>query len=334
MKVLDLNVSDPKLWDSPDKAKELFSEKSEIESKLNLYNLRLSEYNNLSELFELSENENDVSLMNETENNLNLLYSNLKLDYLSLIMNEKEDSCSAYLEIHSGAGGTEACDWAFMLSRMYIRWAEQHNYKIEIIDEHAGDETGFKSLIIQISGLNVYGWLKYETGVHRLVRISPFDSNKRRHTSFASVAVYPVIDDTIKVDINEKDLKIDTYRASGAGGQHVNKTDSAVRITHIPTGIVVQCQNERSQFKNKDVALGMLKSKLYDLELKKKQEEKDKFNALKTKIDFGTQIRSYVLQPYQLVKDLRTGFENTNVSFVLDGGIDGFLSSVLLSKIK
>jgi peptide chain release factor 2 len=233
------------------------------------------------------------------------------------------------LEINAGAGGTEAQDWAEMLSRMYLRWADKRNFKWEILDENAGDEAGIKSITIKIIGHQAYGWLKKESGVHRLVRISPFDSNARRHTSFASIWIYPEIDDSIEVLVEEKDLRIDTYRASGAGGQHVNKTESAIRITHKPTGIVVQCQNDRSQHKNRAQAMAMLKARLYELELRQREEKINNDNALKTDIGWGHQIRSYVLQPYQLVKDSRTGVEIGNAQSVLDGNIDVFLESAL-----
>ncbi len=234
-----------------------------------------------------------------------------------------------YLEIHAGAGGTESQDWAQMLRRMYARWSEKKKSKFEIISEHRGDEAGIKSSILKISGSYMYGWLKSESGVHRLVRISPFDSGARRHTSFASVWVYPVVDDSIKIDIQEKDIRIDTYRSSGAGGQHVNTTDSAVRITHLPTNIVVQCQNERSQHKNKETCFNMLKARLYKYEIQKKEEASESLAKSKTDIGWGHQIRSYVLQPYQLVKDLRNNLENSDPEGVLDGDIDGFLESAL-----
>ena len=282
------------------------------------------------ELHNIAISENDEQSKVEIENSLEIFFKKLSKEKLDLMLNGEADSNSAYLEIHSGAGGTEACDWAEMLLRMYLRWAEKHNFKVSLIEEHSGDEAGIKSATLEIDGRNVYGWLKGESGIHRLVRISPFDSGARRHTSFASVWVYPVVDDKINIEINEKDLKIDTYRASGAGGQHVNKTDSAVRITHLPTGVVVQCQNERSQFKNKEIAMSMLKSRLYNLELQKRQEEADKINSTKSEIGWGSQIRSYVMQPYQMVKDLRTNHETSNVSAVLDGDIDDFLSSTLL----
>lgn len=281
-------------------------------------------------MLDLAKSENDTELVSDTEKQIDEFEASLEQIRLSLMLNGEADNLPAYIEIHSGAGGTEACDWAQMLLRMYIRWGEKHRFKVDLIEEHAGDEAGIKSATLQITGVDVYGWLKGESGIHRLVRISPFDSNARRHTSFASVWVYPVVDDKIEIHIDEKDLRIDTYRSSGAGGQHVNKTDSAVRITHIPTGIVVQCQNERSQFKNKDVAMNMLKSRLYNLELEKRAEEEAKINASKAENGWGSQIRSYVLQPYQMIKDLRTNYETSNIEATLDGDIDGFLSATLL----
>ncbi len=244
------------------------------------------------------------------------------------------DGNDTFLELHAGAGGTEAQDWADILLRMYTRWAEKHNYKVELLEQSDGEEAGIKSAVIRISGHNAYGWLKTESGVHRLVRISPFDANARRHTSFASAWVYPVIDDTIQIDINPADCKIDTYRSSGAGGQHVNKTESAVRITHQPTGIVVSCQTQRSQFQNKETAWNMLRARLYELELKKREEQSSEVEESKSEIGWGYQIRSYVLQPYQMVKDLRTQVETSNVRAVLDGEIDLFLEASLASKIK
>ena len=244
-------------------------------------------------------------------------------------MNEEADPNNSFLEIHAGAGGTESQDWAEMLQRMYIRWAESKNFKISLLQESRGEEAGIKSTTIKISGSYSYGWLKRESGIHRLVRISPFDSNKRRHTSFASVWIYPEIDDKINIELNEADIRIDTFRASGAGGQHVNTTDSAIRITHIPSGIVVQCQNDRSQHKNKSNALAMLKSRMYDLELNKRKEEENKSNSNKKEIGWGNQIRSYVLHPYKMIKDLRTNYETSNTNDVLDGKIDKFLEKSL-----
>jgi peptide chain release factor 2 len=252
----------------------------------------------------------------------------MNLKYLTL-MNDEADQNNSFLEIHAGAGGTESQDWAEMLQRMYVRWAESKEFDISLLQESKGEEAGIKSSTIKISGDYVYGRLKRESGIHRLVRISPFDSNKRRHTSFASIWVYPEIDDKVEIEINEGDLRIDTYRASGAGGQHVNKTDSAVRITHIPTNIVVQCQSGRSQHKNKSDAMAMLKSRLYELELQKRKEEENIINSEKKDIGWGNQIRSYVLHPYKLIKDLRTNYESSNVSDVLDGNIDKFLEKSL-----
>ena len=252
----------------------------------------------------------------------------MNLKYLTL-MNDEADQNNSFLEIHAGAGGTESQDWAEMLQRMYVRWAESKEFDISLLQESKGEEAGIKSSTLKISGDYVYGWLKRESGIHRLVRISPFDSNKRRHTSFASIWVYPEIDDKVEIEINEGDLRIDTYRASGAGGQHVNKTDSAVRITHIPTHIVVQCQSGRSQHQNKSNAMAMLKSRLYELELQKRKEEENKINSQKKNIGWGNQIRSYVLHPYKLIKDLRTNYESSNVSDVLDGNIDKFLEKSL-----
>ncbi len=252
----------------------------------------------------------------------------MNLKYLTL-MNDEADQNNSFLEIHAGAGGTESQDWAEMLQRMYVRWAESKEFDISLLQESKGEEAGIKSSTLKISGDYVYGRLKRESGIHRLVRISPFDSNKKRHTSFASIWVYPEIDDKVEIEINEGDLRIDTYRASGAGGQHVNKTDSAVRITHIPTHIVVQCQSGRSQHKNKSDAMAMLKSRLYELELQRRKEEENKINSEKKDIGWGNQIRSYVLHPYKLIKDLRTNYESSNVSDVLDGNIDKFLEKSL-----
>ena len=265
------------------------------------------------------------------EKNLNLLYSTMKNTEAKCFLSNENDSFDCYLEIHAGAGGTESQDWADMLRRMYLKWADKKKFKVNIISEHKGDEAGIKSSTIKICGTYIYGWLKSESGVHRLVRISPFDSGARRHTSFASIWVYPVIDDSIKIDIQEKDLRIDTYRSSGAGGQHVNTTDSAVRITHLPTNIVVQCQNERSQHKNKETCYNMLKARLYEHEIKKKNESVQNIEDSKTDIGWGHQIRSYVLQPYRLVKDLRNNYEDTNPENVLDGDIDGFLENSLFN---
>lgn len=278
-------------------------------------------------MYELDPNdtliEKDINILSEKINNLKIL----------TLFKETIDDNNAFIFIQAGAGGTEAQDWAEMLSRMYKRWAERHNFELEVVDERIGDTAGLKNITYKISGKNVYGWLKSEIGVHRLVRISPFNANGKRQTSFASIDVWADINDDIEIEINDKDLRIDTYRSSGAGGQHVNKTDSAVRITHIPTNTVVTCQNERSQIQNKEMAMKILKSRLYDLELKKRKEIEDKEKENQKKIEWGSQIRNYVLYPYKLVKDVRTGFENTNSDAVLDGEIDSFMLEYLKSII-
>jgi peptide chain release factor 2 len=286
------------------------------------------------ELIELGEAEGDAGIVAEAEKALEKLRAEAARRELESLLSGEADGNDCYLEVHAGAGGTEAQDWAEMLLRMYARWAEAHGYKVEWLEESAGEEAGLKSATVKIAGPEAYGWLKTESGVHRLVRISPFDSNARRHTSFASVWVYPVVDEKIEVEVNDKDLRVDTYRASGAGGQHVNKTDSAVRITHLPSGIVVQCQSERSQHQNRARAFAMLRARLYDLELKKREAATEAMNAAKTDIGWGHQIRSYVLQPYQLVKDLRTGVETGNTGAVLDGDLDRFLGAALAARIE
>ncbi len=286
------------------------------------------------EMLELAEEENDLALTQESILAISSIHKESQKAHLLCLLSGAADTKNAYLEVNSGAGGTEACDWAGMLLRMYTRWADGRGYKVSMIDRHDGDEAGVKSATILIEGDMAYGWAKTETGVHRLVRISPFDSNARRHTSFASVAVTPVVDDTIEIEIDEKDLKIDTYRSSGAGGQHVNTTDSAIRITHIPTKIAVTCQAERSQHKNRATAMSMLKARLYEEEIRRQEAEQNETYDNKTEIGWVHQIRSYVLHPYQMVKDLRTGTENTQTQAVLDGKIDDFLEAALASKIK
>ena len=283
---------------------------------------------------ELASKENDVLVIKDCEKKANLLLREIKKIEVSCFLSGENDHLDTYLEIHAGAGGTESQDWAQMLRRMYSRWVEKKKNKFEIISEHKGDEAGIKSCILKVTGSYMYGWLKSESGVHRLVRVSPFDSGARRHTSFASVWIYPVLDESIKIDIQEKDIRIDTYRSSGAGGQHVNTTDSAVRITHLPTKIVVQCQNERSQHKNKETCFNMLKARLYEYEAQKQVKVSESLAKSKTDIGWGHQIRSYVLQPYQLVKDLRNNLENTDPDSVLDGDIDGFLESALYETRK
>lgn len=308
------------------------SEKTNLENAVQAYqNMEQSLHDNL-EIAELYEDDEQMS--SEILAELETLKTQADHQKLEALLSGEADHNDAYMEIHAGSGGTEAQDWAEMLLRMYVRWAEKHKYKVEYEEETQGDVAGLKSVTVKISGYNAYGWLKSESGVHRLVRISPFDSNARRHTSFSSVHVYPVIDDTIQIEINESDCRIDTYRASGAGGQHINKTDSAVRITHIPTGIVVQSQNQRSQFQNRDTAWKMLKAKLYEMELKKRSDAAQVERENLGDNGWGYQIRSYVLQPYRLVKDLRTGAETSDDRAVLDGDIDLFLSAYLASQNK
>ena len=281
------------------------------------------------DIFLLAKDENNTQIIEETLNRFKLLKEEVKQLEIKCFLSNKNDTLDAYLEFHAGAGGTESQDWAEMLRRMYMKWASNKGYTVELISEHQGDEAGIKSSVIKISGDYIYGFLKSESGIHRLVRISPFDSGARRHTSFASVWIYPVLDENIDIAINEKDLRIDTYRSSGAGGQHVNTTDSAVRITHIPTKIVVQCQNERSQHKNKETCMNMLKARLYEYELQKKEAENLKIENKKSDIGWGHQIRSYVLHPYRMVKDNRTNYESSNPDKILDGNIDNFLESSL-----
>lgn len=285
------------------------------------------------EIMELAEMEGDSDMEEEAVEQLLSLAEAAKKAELQALLSGEADGNDTYVEIHSGAGGTESQDWANMLLRMYARWAERRGYKVDTVQYMPGEEAGIKSATLQVKGEDAYGWLKTESGVHRLVRISPYDSNARRHTSFASVWVYPVIDDSIDIDINESDLKVDTYRASGAGGQHVNTTDSAVRITHQPSGIVVQCQAERSQHKNRAAAMSMLKARLYEEELRRREEEANAVNAQKTEIGWGHQIRSYVMQPYQMVKDLRTGEESGQPDKVLDGDLDSFMAAALAARV-
>ena len=293
------------------------------------YKSHLNQFNELVDLFQLAIEENNQQIVNEMILKIKELKKEVKKNEIKCFLSSQNDRLDCFLEIHAGAGGTESQDWAEMLRRMYIKWTSNKDFKFQMISEHKGDEAGIKSSTIKISGEYVYGYLKNESGIHRLVRISPFDSGARRHTSFASIWVYPVLDENIKVEILEKDLRIDTYRSSGAGGQHVNTTDSAVRITHLPTNIVVQCQNERSQHKNKETCMNMLKARLYDFEMKKKDEANQNNEASKSDIGWGHQIRSYVLQPYRLVKDNRTNFESTSPDKVLDGDIDAFLEKSL-----
>tara|TARA_B100001123_G_scaffold331531_1_gene373856 strand:+ start:1393 stop:2451 length:1059 start_codon:yes stop_codon:yes gene_type:complete len=316
-------------WKDKLSAQKILKEKKFLENITKEYKSTVNEMENFELLLELASKENDIAVLKDCEKKINFLSNQIKKTEVSCFLSGENDHLDTYLEIHAGAGGTESQDWAQMLRRMYSKWAEKKKSKFELISEHRGDEAGIKSSIIKISGSYMYGWLKSESGVHRLVRISPFDSGARRHTSFASVWVYPVVDDSIKIDIKESEIRIDTYRSSGAGGQHVNTTDSAVRITHLPTNIVVQCQNERSQHKNKETCFNMLKARLYKYEIEKKEEASENLAKSKTDIGWGHQIRSYVLQPYQLVKDLRNNLENTDPEDVLDGNIDTFLEAAL-----
>lgn len=330
---LEKKINLPDFWNDNKNAQIILKEKNFLEKIIEDTKLYNTELQDIKELITLSEKDSDSKFISEIESNLVSLEKKIKQIELFCFLSGKNDERDVYLEIHAGAGGTESQDWAEMLRRMYIRWAEKKSYNYSLISETKGEEAGFKSSTIRINGKYCYGFLKYESGVHRLVRISPFDSNKRRHTSFSSVWVYPVVDENIDIEINDKDLRIDTYRSSGAGGQHVNTTDSAVRITHIPSNIVVQCQNERSQHKNKETAMNMLKARLHELEIKKKEEENKTIESNKTDIGWGHQIRSYVLQPYQLVKDNRTGYERSDPEKILDGDIDSFLESALY-KLK
>ena len=314
----------PNIWDNPD-AKNIFKKVSNLEKKIRDFENIKQSFSDIKELYSIAVSENDESSINELFNDsVKLLNLSTEARYLNL-MNGEADKNNSFIEIHAGAGGTESQDWANMLQRMYVRWAESKQFSTSLLQESRGEEAGIKSSTLKISGNYCYGWLKRESGIHRLVRISPFDSNKRRHTSFASIWIYPEVDEKIEIEINEADLRIDTFRASGAGGQHVNKTDSAVRITHLPTSIVVQCQNDRSQHKNRSNAMAMLKSRLYELELQKRKSEESKINSEKKDIGWGNQIRSYVLHPYKLIKDLRTNYETSNVNDILDGKIDKFL---------
>ncbi len=320
---------DANFWNDKIKSKKIIKEKKLFEDLTSSYEESFLKLKDLDDLNELAIEENNLKVENEVLVLIKELRQKAKKNEIKCFLSKEVDSCDCYIEIHAGAGGTESQDWGAMLRRMYLKWSDNKNFRSNLISEHRGDEAGIKSSTIKIEGDYAFGWLKRESGIHRLVRISPFDSGARRHTSFASVWVYPVVDENVNIEINDKDLRIDTYRSSGAGGQHVNTTDSAVRITHIPSKIVVQCQNERSQHKNKETCLNMLKARLYDFEIKKKEEKNNNTEASKSEIGWGHQIRSYVLQPYRLVKDNRTNFENTNPEKVLDGEIDEFLEQSL-----
>ena len=330
----ELNVltADPKLWDNQEQAMKLTGEKNVLDEKIAFFEDLMADLQNSEEMVEMAEADNDEAMLADLYKHLENLKSEAKRHELEALLSGEMDAKDTYLEVHAGSGGTEAQDWAEMLLRMYSRWAEKHHYKLTYVEETEGEVAGLKSATVKISGHNAYGWLKGESGVHRLVRISPFDSNARRHTSFASISVYPVVDDSIHIEINPADLKMDTYRSSGAGGQHINKTESAVRITHIPSGVVVSCQTERSQFANRDQAMNMLKAKLYEIELRKKEAAAEQKWEDQGDNGWGYQIRSYVLQPYKMIKDLRTGAETSDDRGVLDGDIDMFLSAYLSQK--
>ena len=330
---LNAKVEDPQLWDDPKRAQDVMRERRRLDEAIGATTAIERELADTVELMAMAESEGDQALVDDAVNSLADLAARAERDKVAALLAGEADANNTYVEVNAGAGGTESQDWAEMLLRMYTRWAERHGMKVEIVDYHGGEQAGIKSATLLIKGENAYGNLKTESGVHRLVRISPYDSNARRHTSFASVWVYPEVDEDIDIEINEAELRIDTYRASGAGGQHVNTTDSAVRITHIPTGIVVACQNERSQHKNRASAMKQLKARLYEAELQKREAEADAANAAKTDIGWGHQIRSYVLQPYQLVKDLRTGVTSTAPGDVLDGDLDRFMAAALSQRV-
>jgi peptide chain release factor 2 len=316
-------------WQDKKNAQKIVKEKKLQEDLINSYDYSVEQCKEIYDLYNLALEENNTSIISESLKNLKELRLNTKKNETKCFLSNESDSFDCYIEIHAGAGGTESQDWAEMLRRMYMKWSTSQHFKCQLINEHKGDEAGIKSSTIKVEGEYVFGWLKSESGIHRLVRISPFDSGARRHTSFASVWIYPVVDENIDIEIIEKDLRIDTYRSSGAGGQHVNTTDSAVRITHIPTKIVVQCQNERSQHKNKDTCMNMLRARLYNYELKKREDKTKNIENSKSDIGWGHQIRSYVLHPYRLVKDNRTNCESSNPDKVLDGEINEFLESSL-----
>ncbi|TRW14718.1 peptide chain release factor 2 [Glacieibacterium frigidum] len=330
---LNARVEDPSLWNDPKAAQAVMQERRRLDEAIGATRAIERELEETAELIEMAEAEGDTAMIDDGIAALSALAAKAETDKVQALLAGEADANDTFIEVNSGAGGTESQDWASMLSRMYQRWAERHGYKVELIDFHAGEQAGIKSATLLVKGANAYGWAKTESGVHRLVRISPYDSAARRHTSFASVWVYPQIDDDIDIVVEDKDLKIDTYRASGSGGQHVNTTDSAVRFTHLPTGIVVACQNERSQHKNRATAMKMLKARLYERELAIREAAAADVEAGKTDIGWGHQIRSYVLQPYQLVKDLRTGVTSTAPSDVLDGALDPFMAAALSQRV-
>ncbi|HEU0099366.1 MAG TPA: peptide chain release factor 2 [Allosphingosinicella sp.] len=330
---LNAKVEDQALWNDPKAAQEVMRERRRLEEAIGATRAIQQELDDNVELLEMAEAEGDEAMEADAVGALAELAARAERDKVTALLAGEADANDTYIEVNAGAGGTESQDWAEMLQRMYSRWAERRGYKVELVDHHAGEQAGIKSATLMIKGENAYGYAKTESGVHRLVRISPYDSNARRHTSFSSVWVYPVVDDDIDVEVNESDLKIDTYRSSGAGGQHVNTTDSAVRITHVPSGIIVACQNQRSQHKNRAEAMKMLKARLYEAELQRREAQASAEHAAKTDIGWGHQIRSYVLQPYQLVKDLRTGVTSTAPSDVLDGDLDRFMAAALSQRV-
>ncbi|MGN7123605.1 peptide chain release factor 2 [Methylorubrum thiocyanatum] len=334
-RLAELNAAseNPDLWNDPEAAQKVMRERQELDEAVTAIKKLQQDLEDAATLIELGEMEGDQASITEGENAIKAVEKEAASRQVETLLSGEADGFDTYLEVHAGAGGTESQDWANMLQRMYARWAERRKFKVEIVEMTDGEEAGIKGATLLIKGHNAYGWLKTESGVHRLVRISPYDSNARRHTSFASVWVYPVIDDRIEIEIKESDCRIDTYRSSGAGGQHVNTTDSAVRITHNPTGIVVACQQERSQHKNRATAWNMLRARLYEAELKKREEKANAEAASKTDIGWGHQIRSYVLQPYQLVKDLRTGTQSTDPDEVLDGDLDPFMEASLAQRV-
>ncbi|MDA5094618.1 peptide chain release factor 2 [Aliiroseovarius sp. KMU-50] len=325
-------TEDPDLWNDPERAQKLMRDRQTLLDSVNGYKAMAQEMQDNVDLIELGEMEEDDEVVEEAEAGLKVLAEKAAAAELEALLDGEADSNDTFLEINSGAGGTESCDWASMLARMYVRWAEQHGYKVELQSESSGEEAGIKSAAYKISGHNAYGWLKSESGVHRLVRISPYDSAAKRHTSFSSVWVYPVVDDNIEIEVNPADIRIDTYRSSGAGGQHVNTTDSAVRITHLPTGVVTT-SSEKSQHQNRDIAMKALKSRLYQMELDKRNAAINEAHENKGDAGWGNQIRSYVLQPYQMVKDLRTGHETSDTKGVLDGDLDAFMAAVLAQDV-
>ncbi len=330
---LNARVEDPTLWDRPEEAQAVMRDRTRLAAQVDAVRALERELADAMELAELAEMEGDDKLSDEIAASVAALKDKSARAELEALLSGEADGNDAYMEINSGAGGTESADWALMLMRMYSRWATQHDMTVDVIEETGGETAGIKSCTLQVKGPNAYGWLKTEAGVHRLVRISPFDSNARRHTSFASVWVYPVVDDTIEIEINPADVRVDTYRASGSGGQHVNKTDSAVRLTHIPTNIAVACQTERSQHQNRERAWKMLRARLYEAELQRREAARAEIEDQKTDIGWGHQIRSYVLQPYQMVKDLRTNVETSDTQAVLDGDLDAFMGAALAQRV-